>query len=222
LISHALSRIKARAELPARAGAFPVSEAQRGWGGSLGRALRFFGPGRLILTAGAAGAAGAAAFVAAQNPALAAILAAAAIVLTILTLANPIQTALTMSGLMSPEELKARFDGMEQGFSSRAANLENGFKVHGDWIGRVEEIARTAHESARTAHDHAAGSTAAVNQIAAVLVDANLSQRLEVLEASRVAGDVGKSLRDLELRLTFLEQEPIEQAATASARKKKG
>jgi len=195
-----------------------VSEAQRGWGGSLGRALRFFGPGRIVLTVAAAGAAGAAAFVAAQNPALGAILAAAAIVLTILTLANPIQTALMMSGA----ELKARLDAVEEGISSRAANLENGFKVHGDWIGRVEEIARTAHESARTAHDHAAGSTAAVNQIAAVLVDANLSQRLEVLEASRVAGDVGKSLRDLELRLTFLEQEPIEQAATATARKKKG
>lgn len=199
-----------------------MSEAQAGWGGSLSRALRFFGPGRIILTAAAAGAAGAAFLAAASSPVLAAVLGAGAIVLTILTLANPLQTALTMNAVMSPEELKARFDGIEQGFSSRAANLENGFKVHGDWIGRVEAIAREAHDKVGGAYDHAAGSTAAINHMAAVLVDANLSQRVEVLEASRVAGDVAKTLRDLELRMTFLEQEPIEQAAAASGRKKKG
>jgi hypothetical protein len=199
-------------------GAYPVSEAQRGWGGSLGRALRFFGPGRTILTAAAAGAAGVAFYVAASSPALAAVLGAAAIVLTILTLANPIQTALMMSGA----ELKGRLDAVEEGLSSRAANLENGLKIHGDWIGRVEEIAREAHGKSVAAHDHAASSTAAISHMAAVLVDANLSQRVEVLEASRVSSDVGKTLRDLELRMTFLEQEPIEQAATASGRKTKG
>jgi hypothetical protein len=195
-----------------------VSEAQVGWGGSLSRALRFFGPGRLILTVAAAGAAGAALFIASQAPALAAILGAAAIVLTILTLANPIQTALTMSGA----ELRPRLDSIEEGFSTRAANLESGLKIHGEWIGRVEEMTRASYEIATRAHDHVAGSTAAVHQIATVLVDANLAQRMEVLEASRVAGDVGKTLRDLELRLTFLEQEPIEQVAEASSRRKKG